>query len=103
MTLLTIFFQGSKADSTLFHFHQNNITIIILTYVDDVIVTGNNDKAVQAIINTLSTKFSFKDFGSLKYFLGIEVKSLQNGLFLSQAKYTLDFLNKAHMTTCCSI
>lgn len=66
-------FEGSKADSSLFHFHKNNITILILIYVDDVIVTGNNSEAVQAIISTLSTKFSLKDLGSLKYFLGIEI------------------------------
>ena len=72
-TLLTLGFEGSKADSSLFHFHKNNIKILILIYVDDVIVTGNNSEAVQAIISTLSTKFSLKDLGSLKYFLGIEI------------------------------
>lgn len=102
-TLLTLGFEGSKADSSLFHFHKNNITILILIYVDDVIVTGNNSEAVQAIISTLSTKFSLKDLGSLKYFLGIEINRFQNGLFLSQAKYTRDLLHKARMIACSSI
>jgi hypothetical protein len=35
--------------------------------------------------------------GELKYFLGFQVKKLQEGTFLSQAKYTQDILNKFGM------
>jgi hypothetical protein len=33
-----------------------------------------------------------KDLGTLNYFLGLEVSSSGNGLFLSQAKYAYDIL-----------
>jgi hypothetical protein len=35
--------------------------------------------------------------GELKYFLGFQVKQLQEGTFISQMKYTQDILNKFGM------
>jgi hypothetical protein len=32
--------------------------------------------------------------GELKYFLGFQVKQLQDGTFISQTKYIQDILNK---------
>lgn len=38
--------------------------------------------------------FTLKDLGELHYFLGIEVTKLQNGVYLSQAKYITDILTR---------
>jgi hypothetical protein len=35
--------------------------------------------------------------GELKYFLGFQVKQLQDGTFISQTKYIQDILNKLEM------
>ncbi|XP_071692039.1 uncharacterized mitochondrial protein AtMg00810-like [Rutidosis leptorrhynchoides] len=48
----------------------------------------------------LDTKFSIKDLGSLKYFLGIEVAKTFEGLVLSQRKYTLDILADFNFDGC---
>ncbi|WMV50793.1 hypothetical protein MTR67_044178 [Solanum verrucosum] len=53
------------------------LTIYILVYVDDIIVTGNSDHGVRQIINTLGQRFSIKDLGYLNNFLGVEVLSYQ--------------------------
>ncbi|KAH9799298.1 reverse transcriptase Ty1/copia-type domain-containing protein [Citrus sinensis] len=71
--LISLGFSSSKADSSLFIFNNKSILILILIYVDDVIITGNNEKEIQSIINNLSSKFALKDLGNLHYFLGIEV------------------------------
>ncbi|RVW13786.1 Retrovirus-related Pol polyprotein from transposon RE1 [Vitis vinifera] len=52
----------------------------------------------QTFIQQLSQRFSLKDLGPLTYFLGVEVTSHTNGLFLSQRKYIADLLNRTHMT-----
>ena len=41
-----------------------------------------------------------KDFGTLKYFLGIEVSHSKRELFLSQQKNTLDLLNETGNSAC---
>ncbi|RVW92226.1 Retrovirus-related Pol polyprotein from transposon RE1 [Vitis vinifera] len=54
--------------------------------------------SAQTFIQQLSQRFSLKDLGPLTYFLGVEVTSHTNGLFLGQHKYIADLLNRTHMT-----
>jgi hypothetical protein len=42
-------------------------------------------------------KFEMSMMGELKYFLGFQVKQLQDGTFISQTKYIQDILNKFGM------
>jgi hypothetical protein len=42
----------------------------------------------------MTQKFEMSMMGELKYFLGFQVKQLQEGTFISQTKYTQDILNK---------
>lgn len=42
--------------------------------------------------NYLNAAFSIKDIGQLKYFLELEIANTEDGLVLSQRKYTMDIL-----------
>ena len=42
-------------------------------YVDDIILSGNNNEVIRVFKMYLSDCFYMKDLGPLKYFLGIEV------------------------------
>ena len=95
--LLHIGFTCSKADSSLFVFHLDHITILMLIYVDDIILTGNDDQFLHSLIKHLSTEFALKDLGDIHYFLGIEVHRHPNGITLSQGNYIKDLLNRSHM------
>ncbi|KAL6342671.1 hypothetical protein AAG906_013077 [Vitis piasezkii] len=66
-------FTNSHADTSLFILHSGDITIYLLVYVDDIIITGTNTNIIQRYINLLAQRFSIKDLGVLSYFLGIEV------------------------------
>ncbi|RVW74760.1 Retrovirus-related Pol polyprotein from transposon RE1 [Vitis vinifera] len=96
--LLQFGFINSIADTSLFIFNNHGTILYLLVYVDDIIITGNNVEAAQTFIQQLSQRFSLKDLGPLTYFLGVEVISHTNGLFLSQRKYIADLLNRTHMT-----
>jgi histone deacetylase 1/2 len=41
-----------------------------------------------------------KDLGDIHYFLGIEVKRINDGLLLTQEKYTSDVLKRVGMVNC---
>jgi hypothetical protein len=48
-------------------------------------------------------KFEMSMMGELKYFLGFQVKQLQEGIFISQTKYIQDILKKFGMKNAKSI
>lgn len=70
---------------------------VVLVYVDDVVIIGNDDKIIATLKSFLNQHFYIKDLGPLKYFLGIEVARSQQGICLSQRKYTLDIFNNADL------
>ena len=74
---------NSHADSSPFVFSTSDTMIYLLVYVDDIIIIGDNDGAVQNFITLLAERFSIKDFGPLIYFLGVEVTSHPHGLLFS--------------------
>ncbi|GJX47186.1 ribonuclease H-like domain-containing protein [Tanacetum coccineum] len=57
-------------------------------------------KQAPRISGSLNNKFDMTDLGTLNYFLGISVDRTPTGLFLSQKKYALQLLERAHMVTC---
>lgn len=68
--------------------------MLVLVYVDDMLIAGDDKTKVEGVKNFLSTKFHMKDLGSLRYFLGIEVDRSDKGFFLSQKKYTIDLVKE---------
>ncbi|XP_020272689.1 uncharacterized protein LOC109847865 [Asparagus officinalis] len=70
---------------------------MLLVYIDDIIITGNNAALVQDFISVLARCFSLKDLGPLEYFLGVEVVSCLQGLLLSQRRYITDLLARTKM------
>jgi hypothetical protein len=93
-------FVPSKADTSLFLYQKANVTIFMLIYVDDIIVSSSSDQAIVALVKELNKDFAIKDLGDLHYFLGIEVKKIQNSLLLTQEKYAMDILDKVGIRDC---
>ncbi|KAL9996375.1 putative RNA-directed DNA polymerase [Helianthus debilis subsp. tardiflorus] len=93
----------NKPEPTLLCSFLRNMIFFVaaLIYVDDVIIMGNDSNKIKNTKVFLNNKFSIKDLGPLKFFLGIEVARINEGLVLSQRKYILDILEDAGMTGCC--
>ena len=98
--LIDLGFKASKSDTSLFIYCKGQVTIFMLIYVDDIIVTSSSQEAVTALLQDLRKDFALKDLGDLHYFLGIEVKKEKNGISLSQEKYAQDILTRAGMKKC---
>ena len=102
--MLQLDFVDSKCDPSLFIYMDNNSTVYVLIYVDNIIIIGSCVSLVQRFISKLHSNFSLKQLGKLDYFLGIEVKSLLDGsLVLTQSKYIRDLLQKTKMVEAQSV
>ncbi|KAJ0837766.1 putative RNA-directed DNA polymerase [Helianthus annuus] len=84
----------SKCDHSLFMMSKPEITVFLLVYVDDVVITGNSEVEIKRIKHILHETFRIKDLGVLKYFLGIEVLYDNKTVCLNQRKYCLELLSE---------
>ena len=77
-------YKQSQGDHTLFikHSAARGVTAL-LVYVDDIIVTGNDEREKHEVKQRLATEFEIKELGKLKYFLDIEVVYSIQGIFIS--------------------
>lgn len=98
--LLEFGFFCSHSDPSLFCYLHGNCVMFLLLYVDDMLLTGNNNDLLQQLITSLNSVFRMKDMGPLHYFLGIQAHFHAGGLFLNQEKYTLDLLVNVGMSDC---
>ncbi|GJT07296.1 putative RNA-directed DNA polymerase [Tanacetum coccineum] len=60
-------FLQNKNDFSLFTKNKNGIFIALLVYVDDIVITGNNNEEIKKVKEFLSSKFLIKDLGILGY------------------------------------
>lgn len=91
-------FQRSKADHCLYFMNKNMSFVMLISYVDDILITRSNRDAIETVICDLKQFFALKDLGSLHHFLGIKFQRTSNGLHLSQTHYILDILNRVDMS-----
>lgn len=79
-------FVNTFGDNSLFVLKTEAHVLMILIYVDDILVTGNNDEILQIFVVRLNQIFALKDLGDVHYFLGIEVFRDETGFFLTQKR-----------------
>ncbi|GJW45176.1 ribonuclease H-like domain-containing protein [Tanacetum coccineum] len=87
-------FVQSKSDYSLFTKKFGDVFIILLVYVDDIIITGNNLHETNKFKQFLKTKFMIKDLGKLKYILGIEILETATCVCLNQRIYYLELIGE---------
>src|SRR3954466_8479778 len=71
--------------------------LIVCLYIDDLIFTGSSSSMNEDFKKAMTKEFEMTDMGLLYYFLGIEVKQHQDGIFITQQKYAKDMLRKFKM------
>ncbi|KAL9447690.1 hypothetical protein AB3S75_015212 [Citrus x aurantiifolia] len=94
-------FLQSQGGHTIFYKHSKDGKIaILIVYVDDIILTGDDETELAALKQRLAKKFQTKDLGVLKYFLGMEFARSKEGIFVNQRKYVLDLLGETGLLGC---
>jgi hypothetical protein len=100
--LTSLGFTKSKVDSNLYFKVMNDEPVILLLYVDDLFLTGE-EKLITECKKKLASKFEMKDLGLMHYFLGLEVWQSPERIFLNQGKYAVEILKRFDMLECKSM
>ncbi|XP_021763640.1 uncharacterized protein LOC110728272 [Chenopodium quinoa] len=93
-------YKQSKKDYSLFSKKENGKQTLILVYVDDLLISRDNEDEVMRLKKGLNEAFTIKDLGEMRYFLGIEVARNSKGTVMNQRKYILDILKSTGMEGC---
>ncbi|XP_048427877.1 uncharacterized mitochondrial protein AtMg00810-like [Pyrus x bretschneideri] len=79
-------YRHGNTNHTLFiKYREDKVTLLII-YVDDMVVIGDDTEEIKRLQGYLSSEFDMKDIGGLKYFLGIKVAHSREDIYLSQWK-----------------
>ena len=93
---MSLGFTKSKEDSNLYYNIEGDGLMILLLYVDELFLTGE-DKPINECKKKLDVKFEMKYLGMMHYFLGLEVWQYPDEIFLNQGKYTVEILRRFGM------
>ncbi|TKC13477.1 hypothetical protein FA727_23605 [Robertmurraya kyonggiensis] len=89
-----------KVDTTLFSKKENGELFVCQVYVDDIIFGSTNEEICKKFGEMMSREFEMSMIGELTFFLGFQMKQLEEGTFICQEKYTKDLLKRFKMEDC---
>ena len=95
-------FTTGKDDPNIYMNIMDDEPIILMLYVDDLFLTGN-EKQVTERKKKLAGKFEMKYLGLMQFFLGLEVWQSPEEIFLNQGKYAIEILKRFDMLDCKSM
>ncbi|KAI0510739.1 hypothetical protein KFK09_011348 [Dendrobium nobile] len=93
-------YHHSKSDPSLLTFRKGSAHIFLLVYVDDILVTGNDEEAISDFFTKLHTAFTLKHLGHANHFLGIKIQHTADTYFLSQQSYANSIIQQSNLLKC---
>jgi hypothetical protein len=94
--LMRLGFSKSNADTNIYYKFMNNAPMILLLYVNDLFLIGEEYLIIQWK-NELASDFDMKDLGLMHYYLGLEEWQKCGEVFLGKGKYAIKILQKFGM------
>ncbi|GJS69945.1 putative ribonuclease H-like domain-containing protein [Tanacetum coccineum] len=91
-------FQRGKIDKTLFIRWDKGDILLVQVYVDDIIFFSIKKSLCTEFEKMMHKKFQMSFMGELTFFLGLQVKQNEDGIFISQDKYMTKILKKFGFT-----
>ncbi|GJZ59065.1 retrovirus-related pol polyprotein from transposon TNT 1-94 [Tanacetum coccineum] len=85
---------SSSIDYTLFTKKKDSNLIIVQIYVDDIIFGSTCQEMCDDFAKIMHDEFEMSMMGELIFFLGLQIKQLDDGIFFNQSKYIKEMLKK---------
>nr|GEV59506.1 putative ribonuclease H-like domain-containing protein [Tanacetum cinerariifolium] len=87
-------YKRGTIDKTLFLKKNKKDIIMVQVYVDDIIFGSTKKAWCDEFKALMKGEFQMSAMGELTFFLGLQVQQRPDGMFISQAKYVQEILNK---------
>jgi hypothetical protein len=66
----------SNEDPNLYYSTRKGKYTIILLYVDDIIITANDDANINTLKEHMMSSFKMSDLGDIMYYLGVKIEKI---------------------------
>ena len=87
-------FKRNQADRTLFIKRDEKSLIVAQVYMDDIVFRSIIDHLAHEFLEEMKKEFEISMVGELNYFLGLQVKQGEDGIFISQEKYAKNLVKR---------
>ncbi|GJV42307.1 putative ribonuclease H-like domain-containing protein [Tanacetum coccineum] len=87
-------YRRGTIDKTLFIKKDKHDIILVQVYVDDIIFGSTKKSWCDEFEALMKSRFQMSSMGELTFFLGLQVKQKEDGIFISQDKYVAEILKK---------
>ncbi|KAF7127450.1 hypothetical protein RHSIM_Rhsim11G0030000 [Rhododendron simsii] len=74
--------------------HKGKHLLVVQIYVDDIIFGSTSPALVNEFSDFLQSEFEMSMMGELTFFLGLQVRQFEHGIFVSQTKYASNLVKK---------
>nr|GEX78644.1 ribonuclease H-like domain, reverse transcriptase, RNA-dependent DNA polymerase [Tanacetum cinerariifolium] len=87
-------FHKGNIDKTLFVRRHKDDILLVQVHVDDIIFGSTKKELCNAFEKMMHEMFQMSSIGELTFFLGLQVKQKQDGIFINQDKYVAEIIKK---------
>ena len=91
---VNIGFERGKVDTTLFRKNYDSQFMLVQIYVDDIIFGVVNEPLYEDFYKLIQAEFKVSMMREMKFFLGLQIKQTNNGIYIHQTKYVKELLKK---------
>lgn len=89
-----------NSDASVYAARRGEKTLLVATYVYDIIAASNDSHWIEEFKTSLSKRFDIKDLGRLHHCLGLEFNEKDRVIHISQTGYVNDILKRFGMESC---
>lgn len=68
--------------------------MVIIVYLDDMLIAGNNQQLIQATKDYFHKAFKTKDLGELQFFSWNRIQQVEQRIMVNQRKYALGIISE---------